>query len=125
MLPEFVNAPLTDFSKDDNRQAMTAAIEKVEAQLGREYPLLIGGQEIKTDDKIKSLNPSKFSEVVGFFSKGSAAQAEQAIAVADETFKMWSRIPGEERARYLIKAAAIMKRRRLELAAYAGEKGLI
>jgi 1-pyrroline-5-carboxylate dehydrogenase len=118
MLPEFVNTTFTDFSKDDNRRAMAAAIEKVEAQLGRDYPLLIGGQKIMTDDKIKSLNPSKFSEVVGYFSKATAAHAEQAIAVADETYKMWSRIPGEERARYLLKAAAIMKRRRLELAAW-------
>ncbi len=35
MLPEFVNCALTDFSKEDNRQAMFAALGRVESQLGR------------------------------------------------------------------------------------------
>ncbi len=118
MLPEFVNCPLTDFSKEDNRKAMFAALEKVENQFGKDYPLLIGGEEIWTDDKIQSLNPSQFDQVVGYFAKGTKAHAEKAIAVADETFKMWSRFPSEERARILLKAGAIMKRRRLELAAW-------
>ncbi len=118
MLPEFVNCALTDFSKEDNRQAMFAALGRVESQLGRSYPLVLGGEEITTDDKIKSLNPSNFTEIVGYFSKANAMHAERAIAIADETFKMWSRIPAEERARYLLKAGAIMKRRRLELAAW-------
>ncbi|RJP76046.1 MAG: L-glutamate gamma-semialdehyde dehydrogenase [Candidatus Zixiibacteriota bacterium] len=118
MLPEFVNTPFTDFSKDDNRKAMTEALARVEAQLGRTYPLVIGGREVMTEDKITSLNPSQFDQVVGTFAKGGREHAEQAVVVADETFKMWSRIPAEDRARYLLKAAAIMKRRRYDLAAW-------
>lgn len=118
MLPEFVNCPLTDFTKEDNRKAMFAALEKVESQFGKNYPLIIGVEEIWTDDKIQSLNPSQYDQVVGNFAKGTKAHAEKAITVADETFKMWSRFPHEERARILLKAGAIMKRRRLELAAW-------
>ena len=82
MLPEFVNTTFTDFSKDDNRKAMQAALDRVERQFGRIYPIVLGGEEIVTDDRIKSLNPSKYDEVVGFFSKGNVAHAEKAIAIA-------------------------------------------
>ncbi|TKJ42464.1 L-glutamate gamma-semialdehyde dehydrogenase [candidate division LCP-89 bacterium B3_LCP] len=118
MLPEFVPTPFTDFSKSENRQEMIAALDKVQKQLGITIPLVIGGKEIVTDDKIVSLNCSKYDEVVANCSKGSKEQAEKAIATADETFKLWSRVAPDDRARYLIKAAAIMKRRRRELAAW-------
>ena len=44
---------------------MRAAIAKVRGQLGREYDLIIGGKRVKTADKIKSLNPSQPSQIVG------------------------------------------------------------
>ena len=49
MRPEFRNEPLTDFTKEENAQAMRAAIETVKGQLGREYPLVIGGERITTE----------------------------------------------------------------------------
>ena len=42
MPAEFRNEPFTDFSKEENAQAMRAALEKVKGELGREYPLVIG-----------------------------------------------------------------------------------
>ena len=118
MLPEFAPTSLTDFSKNENRQAMLSALEKVQSLFGQNYPLVIGGEEIHTDDKITSINPAKTEEVVAYFSKGTKEHAEKAITVADQVFQHWSRVAPEERARYLLKAAAIMKRRRLELAAW-------
>ena len=37
MQTEFVR-PFTDFSREENAQAMRAAIEKVKGELGAEYP---------------------------------------------------------------------------------------
>jgi len=118
MLPEFAPTSLTDFSKNENRQAMLSALDKVQSLFGQNYPLVIGGEEIHTDDKITSINPAKTDEAVAYFSKGTKEHAEKAITVADQVFQHWSRVAPEERARYLLKAAAIMKRRRLELAAW-------
>jgi len=67
----FKNEPLTDFSKPANLKAMEKALAKVKAMLGKEYPLVIGGEEIFIDDKLKSINPSRPSEVVGLFSKAN------------------------------------------------------
>jgi len=62
---EFTNEPFVDFTKAENRAAMEAALKKVASEFGRDYPMYINGQEVKTVDKIKSTNPSHPSQVVG------------------------------------------------------------
>ena len=78
----FVNEPFFDFTKEDNARKMRAAIERVRGQLGREYDLIIGGQRIKTADKIKSLNPSKPSQIVGIHQKAGKEHVEPAMQAA-------------------------------------------
>ena len=76
---EFVNEPFIDFSKAENRKAMEAALVSVRGQLGREYPLTIGGEHVTTKEKIQSTNPSKPSEVIGIFQKATVEMANQAV----------------------------------------------
>ena len=78
----FSNEPLTDFSNEENARKMRAAIDKVRGQLGREYELIIGGKRIKTQDKIKSLNPAKPSQVVGIHQKANKEHVEPAMQAA-------------------------------------------
>jgi 1-pyrroline-5-carboxylate dehydrogenase len=118
MLPEFRNESLTNFTIPENRQSMEKALSYVESQLGRYYPLIIGGERLETDQELVSINPSNKDEVVGRFAKGTKDMAEKAIETAWETFQSWRWTHPDERARYLIKAAAIARRRKLELAAW-------
>src|ERR1700675_1667288 len=94
----FVNEPFFDFTKEDNARKMRAAIERVRGQLGREYDLIIGGQRVKTGDKIKSLNPSRPSQVVGIHQKAGKEHVEPAMAAALKAFDSWKKTPVEERA---------------------------
>ncbi|HUU57055.1 MAG TPA: L-glutamate gamma-semialdehyde dehydrogenase [bacterium] len=118
MLPPFENEPIVLFKEADQRLAMEEAIRRVEGQFGREYPLVIGGERVTTDDKFKSINPAKTDEVVGVFSKADAETARKAVAAANKAYEKWRWTPAEERARYLLKVAAIMRRRVYELAAW-------
>lgn len=118
MVPEFRNEPLTDFSVPANRQAMLDALAKVRSELGRTYPLFIGGEEVMTEAKIRSINPSNKDELVGLVAKADQALAERAMQAALKAFESWSRKSFTERARYLFKAAAIMRRRKHELSAW-------
>lgn len=118
MLTEFRNEPFTDFSKEENRVSFATSLAKVEAELGKEYDLIIGGEKIKTEQKITSFNPSNKTEVVGVVSKASQELAEKAMKAAASTFETWKKVPGEKRARYLFKAAAIMRRRKHEFSAW-------
>lgn len=118
MLPEFRNEGLTDFSKPENRAKMEEALRSVEDQLGRRYPVVIGGKRYDGPQYFTSINPARHQQVVGEFTKGTAEMAREAIEVADAAFQEWRWVDPMARARYLLKAAAIMRRRKLELAAW-------
>lgn len=118
MATEFRNEPFTDFSKQENAQAMRAALEKVKSELGREYPLVIGGERLMTDAKLESINPANRTQVVGRFQKATKELANKAVELADNTFKTWRNTSAQERAQLLFRAAAIVRERKHELSAW-------
>ena len=113
----YQHEPFKDFSLEQNRQAYTDALALVESYLGQDYPLIIGGERITTDDKIESYNPANHSQLIGRVSKATKEHAEQAMQIADATFKQWKKVKPESRADVLFKAAAIIRRRHFEFSA--------
>ena len=118
MLPPYRPEPYVDFSEDGPRSRMLDAIGAVSKQLGKMYPLRIGGKEVTTKDRITSICPAAKDQVVGLVSKANKDQARQAIDAAYDTFQTWSRVDPEARGRILIKGATLMRRRVYELAAW-------
>lgn len=117
MPSEFVNEPLTDFNDSGNEAAFKEALDDVASELGSEYDLVIGGKHKRNDTKIKSMNPSEPSTVVGVVSKANRDDAEAAIQAAVEAFKTWKTVSAAERAEYLFKAAAVLRERKHEFSA--------
>ena len=110
--------PFTDFTKEENVKAYHEALAEVRKELvGKHYPLVIDGQEVETAKKIQSLNPCDTSEVVGTTAKATIQDAENALQGAWKAFESWKKWDMDARARVLLKAAAILKRRRLEACA--------
>lgn len=116
--PPFVNEPYTDFTKPENKAAMEAAMARVRAQLGRENDLMIAGERVKTGDLLKSVNPSRSGEVVSLHHKATAEIATRAIEAAHAYFPTWSRVAPAERARMAVRAAAILRERKLDFNAW-------
>ncbi|MFB3921062.1 MAG: L-glutamate gamma-semialdehyde dehydrogenase [Terriglobia bacterium] len=118
-LPEFKNEPLSDFKNNPEQfRKMKEAVEEVGKELGREYDLILGGERIKTDDKLISYDPGQKERIVGTFSKANKDLATRAIEVADKTFKTWSRVPVEERAELLLKTGKIIRERKYYYSAW-------
>jgi 1-pyrroline-5-carboxylate dehydrogenase len=118
MPTEFRNEPLTDFSKEENAQAMRSALEKVKGQLGSEYPLVIGGDRVTTDAKLDSFNPANRTQLVGRFNKATKELAARAVEAAHEAFQTWKNTPAQERAELLFRVAAILRERKHEFSAW-------
>jgi len=114
----FKNEPLTDFSVPANKRKMQEAVGRVRSHLGKEYPSIVGHQKLFLTVKFLSYNPSQKDQVVGVFQKADETHADMAVKVAAETFGRWSLAEPAKRADYLFKAASIMRKRRLELAAW-------
>lgn len=117
MIQPYKHEPFTDFSVEDNRQAYLQALKTVEGYLGQDYPLVIGGEKITTEEKIISYNPANKEEVIGQVSKANQELAEKAMQAAVEAFKTWKKTKPEVRADVLFKAASIIRRRKHEFSA--------
>ena len=117
MVQPYKHEPFTDFTNEENRQNYLNGLKTVESYLGKDYPLVIGGERITTEDKIVSYNPSNHKEIIGSVSKASRDLAEQAMQSAVEAFKTWKKVKAEVRSDVLFKAATIIRRRKHEFSA--------
>ncbi len=118
MLTPYRPEPYVDFSQDEPRRRMIEALRDVRSKLGQTYPMRIAGRDVTTGETFDSIMPARTDTVVGKVYEATGDHVEQAIASAAETFRTWSRVEPETRARILFKAAAIMRRRIYELAAW-------
>ncbi|HLJ47948.1 MAG TPA: L-glutamate gamma-semialdehyde dehydrogenase [Bryobacteraceae bacterium] len=117
-LPPFSNEAVSDFTKPQDRAAMEQALANVRSQLGREYEIIVAGERVKTGDLLKSLNPSRPSEVVGIHHKATAELANRAVEDAHRYFPEWSRTPAADRVRMAARVADIIRKRKLEFDAW-------
>jgi RHH-type proline utilization regulon transcriptional repressor/proline dehydrogenase/delta 1-pyrroline-5-carboxylate dehydrogenase len=114
----FENEPPADFSRAETRQEMQQALKRVRKEMGRFYPLWIGGREVRTSQEVSSINPARPEEVVGRVAMARSQEADQAIEKACEAFVKWQSTSAQARAKILFKAAHEMCKRRFELAAW-------
>src|SRR5437868_13820986 len=118
MATEFRNEPLTDFTKEENAAAMRAALDKVKSELGREYPLVIGGERIESGSTLERINAANRAQVVGNVHKATKELANQAVETAYKACKTWRKVPAQERAQLLFRVAELMRERKHEFSAW-------
>jgi len=114
---EFRNEPQRDFAQADSRVAMQQALATVRSQLGRQWTSSSGGLRL-TGPLIESRNPGRPDEVVGRLSSASSTDVEQAVRRAVHAWDAWRDTTTERRVDILRAAAALMRTRREELAAW-------
>ncbi|WP_342044496.1 L-glutamate gamma-semialdehyde dehydrogenase [Bacillus sp. OTU530] len=114
----YKHEPFTNFTLEENKHAFEEALMLVQSKLGQEYPLVIGGEHIKTSEQTISINPSNKKEVIGIVSKANKEWAEKAMQAALSAFETWKKQDPEERANILFRAAAILRRRKHEFSGY-------
>ncbi len=117
-LARFENEPFADFTKESVRRAFVNAVAQVRGQLGKEYPLIIGGQEVRTADKLPSVNPANPNEIIGTICQASTKEIDLAIEAAKKAAPAWKALSPEERAGYLLKAADIARKETYTLCAW-------
>ena len=115
---EFKNESPIDFKLPENARKMQAALQSVASQLGREYDLIIGDQRLKTEAKIRSLNPARPAQLVGIHQQAGAKHANDAMNAALRAFESWSRSPVETRVSLLLNAAEMIRQRQFEFCAW-------
>ncbi len=118
MIAEFRNELASDLSSSERRVALQRALRDVSNMLGATYPLVIGGEYITTETRLASTNPAEPHKCVGSVCQADADLARDALAAAETAFQSWQRLPVAARARMILRIAALMRRRKAELAAW-------
>ncbi len=122
MTQRFQNEPETDFSVKANADAFRAALAQVRSELGRTYPLIVDGEEVAAGAgepaDLVSVSPVDPDLVIGRFPSAGADTAVRALEAAERAFPPWSRVPAPQRADYLTRAAAEIRRQRHRLSAW-------
>lgn len=117
MLPPFKNEPMTNFNDSVQKAAFEAALKLVKSRFGEKIPLVIGGERIYTDETIKDTCPAHPDTVMAYVSKGTKDHAILAVKTADKVFQTWKYYDPDARARILLRAAAMMRKRKHEFSA--------
>src|SRR5260370_17905121 len=112
---EFTNEPFIDFTKAENRARMEGGLKKVKGEFGHEYPMWLNGKKVTTTEKRTSTNPSRPTEIIGVFQNATAEMARQAIEDAHKYFDTWKKVPPQARAKFLFRAAQILRARKFQL----------
>jgi 1-pyrroline-5-carboxylate dehydrogenase len=98
-------------------QAFDEALAAVRGELGRTYPLLIGGQERAGAGTFDVRAPANRDMVLGRFVRGTKQDVDDAVAAAKAAFPAWSELPYQERVRIMRRAAELIRERKFRLAA--------
>ncbi|ADV84119.1 delta-1-pyrroline-5-carboxylate dehydrogenase [Terriglobus saanensis SP1PR4] len=118
-LPVFANEPFCDFSDAKIAQQMREAIQHAESRLTAEkYPLVLNGEEKTTKTEIVSVNPARPSQTIGVYASADASHVPSAVASASKAFASWSAQSTEKRADLLLRAASLLRERKMEFNAW-------
>jgi len=105
-LPE--NEPVLSYAPGSpERAALDKALADLKAK-PREIPMVIGGEEITTDTRIKVTAPHNHELVLGHYHQGTEKEVKMAVEAAIEAQQGWSFMPWEHRAAIFLKIADLL-----------------
>jgi RHH-type proline utilization regulon transcriptional repressor/proline dehydrogenase/delta 1-pyrroline-5-carboxylate dehydrogenase len=115
-LPAFANEPVLELRRAAVRAELADALANLDARLPVRVPVIIG-PDSRAGIDLRSTDPGNPDREVAQAAAARADEVGSAVAVAAEGFRAWARTSAAQRADALIRAAAWLRARRLELAA--------
>ncbi len=112
----FRNEPILELRRAPARESLLEALRELDSRLPLEVPVVIGGERGDSSG-LDSTDPGAPDRVVARAGCGGEEEAAAAVEAAERGFREWGARPAAERAEVLRGAAAVLRERRLELAA--------
>ncbi len=94
-----------------------AALAQVKANLGKEHAMIIAGKDHYAEEKFEDRSPINTEWVLGSFQKGTAKDANAALAAARKAFPAWSRMRWQDRVALMRKVADLIDERQFMISA--------
>lgn len=102
------NEPILEYrSGSKERESLIRTMKEMKSRVW-DLPMIIGGKEVYTDNKLKMRPPHELNHHLGVYNKGSISHVDQAIDAALKAKKAWATLPWQDRAAVFLKAAEII-----------------
>jgi predicted delta-1-pyrroline-5-carboxylate dehydrogenase group 2 len=115
-LAPFANEPVLELRRAAVRAQLEDALGTLSPRLPLRVPVMIGREE-RTGAELLSTDPGEPERVVAVATRANQADVSAALDEAERGFAAWRATSAEERAGALLRAAAWLRERRLEIAA--------
>jgi len=102
---------------EELQRAFEAALERARGDLGRTYPMIIGGEERLGDETFEDRSPIDHGMVVARFPVGGRQDVRDAVSAARAAFPAWRDTPWRDRLAILRRAADLISQRQFDYAA--------
>jgi 1-pyrroline-5-carboxylate dehydrogenase len=107
-IPKPINEPILSYAPGTPEKAsLKKCIQGLKSKK-LEVPLIIGGQEIKSDNLSEMSIPHDHQHILGSYHNAGSKEVDIAIEAALEAWKLWSKTSIEERAKIFLKAADLL-----------------
>jgi 1-pyrroline-5-carboxylate dehydrogenase len=107
-VPIPINEPVCSYAPGTpERAALKMTLGEMQRQ-EIEFPLIIGGKEVRTGKIYKAVMPHRHGHLLATWHMAGKEEAEMAIKAAREAWKEWSEWPWEDRASVFLKVADLL-----------------
>ncbi len=106
--PKPVNEPVKSYAPGSPERAeLKARLREMEGERIR-IPMIIGGNDVHTDETFEAVMPHRKSHVLADVAKGGPEHVQQAVDAARAAHDEWSRMPWHERASIFLRASELL-----------------
>ena len=109
--PRPANEPVLTYKLGSPERAALRRELDAMAKQEVDIPLIIGGKEIRTGNRVPIVMPHNHSHCLGYYHLAGKEEIALAIEVALTAREKWSRLPWTERASVLLKAAELITKK--------------
>jgi 1-pyrroline-5-carboxylate dehydrogenase len=102
---------------EELQSAFEAALDRARGDLGKTYPMIIGGEQRLTDETFDDRSPIDREMVVARFPVGGRQDVRDAVAAARDAWPAWRDTPWRDRLAILRRAADLISQRQFDYAA--------
>jgi 1-pyrroline-5-carboxylate dehydrogenase len=107
-VPHPINEPIWAYAPGSpEKTTLKAALKAAKSTLA-DIPMYIGGQHVRTDERVAMHPPHERKHLLGHYSKGTSAHVTQAIEAALAAKPRWEAMPWQERAAIFLRAADLL-----------------
>jgi len=107
-VPKAYNEPVLNYAPGSPERKELKRVLKEMKSAVTDIPMIIGGREIRTEEKLPVRPPHEIRHILGYYYMGGEEHVHMAIGAALQARRQWQELPWDQRASIFLKAADLI-----------------